>query len=115
MGKPEGEVRYNFRRADRNPTCMEWFFLVVYGDKRTLEAITRRIYQLLIPIVEEGPTYEGTVKGSSLKYKLINFDSGTRTEESDIRKISDKTRRDRTLYTRAEKDGLGDYLDEHFG
>jgi len=106
----ERHVRYNSRRSERNPHCMEWFFLII-NDRREMPSIIKTIYGLFAPIVEEGRTYEGHFKSGSLKYKLINFDSENNLDIGWKSKIYKRVIKDRDLYNRLnDPDALEKYI-----
>lgn len=104
----ERQVRYNWRRAN-NPEYGEWWFLII-NQNREIEEIKSKIYKLLEPIVNESKKIEGTIKGTGLRYLLINFESRASTEKSQLNQLYKNILQDRNLYTRQSRDGLENYI-----
>lgn len=106
----ERQLKYNSTRSENNLECMKWFFLII-NQNREIGGISDKIYKLFAPIEEEGITYEGTIKKTGLRWKLISFDSRKKVESSELRKVYDgRILSDRKLYDRNEIDGLEKYI-----
>lgn len=110
--EPITQVRYNFLRSEKNPSMLEWFFLMI-NQEREFDRISARIYELFSPVIEEyrgdaegDSGIEGIIKGTGLRYKLINFESKKRVEPGELSLIFKKMRKDTNLYRR-KKDSLG--------
>jgi len=109
------QVRYNSKRSKDNPECMEWFFLII-NQNREIFDIENRIHNLFAPIEEDYLGFEGIVKGTGLRYKLIRILSRKKIEKSDLYNIYPNGRvlLDRKLYPREEFGGLENYLIDNY-
>lgn len=107
----EREVLYNFRRSKNTLMCNEWWFLIKNQTREIIE-IQKKIYDLFAPITEEFISLEGIIKGSGLRYKLLNFESIKRVELSQLCNLYRKITKEPKLYHRKNKDGLANYLAE---
>ncbi len=108
----ENQVRFNMRRSENNPTCLEWFFLVLNKDKREIPRIKTGVYNLFRPIIEEYKSYEGVLE-NKWRYDLIHFDSEAGIDSGWKSKIFQKMLKDNELYSRVkDQDGLEKYISE---
>lgn len=103
------QVRFNHRRAKSNSERCEYWFLII-NQNREIEEIQQRIYNLFMPIEEEGCKLEGVIKRTGLRYKVINFESKKRVEPAELHKIYEEVIADPRLYRRRGKDGLEKYV-----
>jgi len=108
----ERQVRYNSRRSSLNETNNEWWFLIINQNREIID-IQQKIYTLLAPIIEESPSFEGVVKGSGLRYKLLNFESSKKIEPWEVSSVYRNVFKDLKLYDRGTKDGLSNLLADH--
>lgn len=108
----ENQVRFNSKRSKENPTCMNWYFLIINRDKREIGRIETSIQNLFFPIIEEGKSYSG-VYSKSRFYKLINFDSEKKPDSCWRSQIFHRVLKDNDLYRREkDPDGLEKYISE---
>lgn len=108
----EKHVRYNCRKSESNPERLEWWFLII-NQNREIEEIQQRIYNFLA-MIEEEKSFGGVVKGTGLRYKLINFESKKKAEWNQLSKIYKKVIKDTDLYDREKQDGLENFLINQF-
>lgn len=109
----ERQVRYNCKRSKLNPNCNEWWFLIINQNRETSD-IEQKIYSTFAPIIDETKTISGVVKGTGLRYKLIDFESSKSVKDIIFSSIYPNIARDRKLYGRGTSDGLENYLAEQF-
>ena len=107
-------VRYNCQRAETNPDCLKWWFLII-NQNRDIRGTEQKIYNLLAMIEEEEKPIEGIVKKSGLRFKLISFESRKKVEDYRLKEIHKKVIKDLRLYNRKNPDGLENYLLNQFG
>jgi hypothetical protein len=108
----ETHVRYNSRISERDTKAMEFWFLII-GDNRDIKDISRSIVNVLGPIFNPQPSYQGVYKGTGLRYKLLNFDSRRRPDTGWTSRIFKRIVRDSDLYTRKNPSGLEIYVSDH--
>jgi len=112
MKKEINQVRYNSKRSENNPSCIEWYFLIINKDKREISRIHKNICNLFAPIVEEYSIPEN-ISRKNLNLKLIHFDSELKTESDWKSRIFKRIIKDNNLYNRRENpDGLENYISE---
>lgn len=105
----QSQVKYNYRRSESNPECLQWWFLII-NKNREIKEIQQRIYDLFIPITEEEFSPECAIKKTGLRYKLIIFESKTKIENYKLKKIHKTIRRDTGLYARKNSGRLEKYI-----
>ncbi len=105
----ERQVIFNQLRSKTNSERCEWWFLII-NQNREIEEIQQKIYRLFMPIEEEGCKLEGIIKGTGLRYRMINFESRKKVELSELRRIYKKIITDPRLCYRKDKNGLEKYI-----
>lgn len=109
----ERQVRYNHRKSETNIGFNRWWFLII-NQNREIKEIQQKIYNLFTPIVDEVPVpIEGVIKGTGLRYKVLDFESSKKVEAYRISEIYRRVLKDPKLYDRETKDGLANYLADH--
>jgi len=103
------QIRFNQRRAKPNPENCEWWFLII-NKNREIDKIQQGIYNLFMPIEEEGCKLEGGIKGTGLRYRIINFESKRKVEPAELHKLYNNVVADPRLYCRRSRDGLEKYI-----
>jgi len=111
MSKGINQVKYNSRRSENNPNCMEWYFLIINTDERELSRIHKNICNLFAPLVEEYSVPEN-ISQKDINLKLMNFDSELKPNNDWKSKIFKRVIKDNNLYRRQNPNGLENYISE---
>lgn len=111
MAKSHRQLRWNVI-SEENPVHHQFYFLII-NDNRAANRIEQSTKVELQPTEGMHPLTEGSIPGTKLRYKLLEFTSYRQSLEginwAGI--YSKKIIRDKDLYQRQETDGLARYVE----